>query len=571
MSRHSTRIVAAALVFLTVWVGVGFAISGGVGVSGTIELDSTDGPQVDVVTNGGEMRFDGPAGPNTVDVIHDNGQVTLSSPATTQATVDTNQLGSSVPTNVTEISATGTNLTVDTPQTRPVTVGGSITQLAVNTSIVEADGVADVKYTATGDSTIQVGGLDPNVIYVLRDVDDGEVVALAQADDSGTVTWNNPTTGTHNVEIGDYTLEVRDVQTGQLIDDATVEFRFYEEGTDRVFTESTSNGIVSIGQLPGDSAFSVTANATGKVQRTSFFESPRQQQTIFLLDESATTQLVRFNIDDRTGEFEEDVRLQIERSINTTDSPPGEERYRVVAGDIVGSQLEFDTQLERDVRYRISVSNGQGRERQLGNFLIKTDQVIDLVISGIDVGYERPAGGTQINTSQVVDDEAGTKDLELVIQDSSVQTTDVEIEVVDYANTTDVIETGSVAGPIGEYQFTTTVSGADAEKRLVARVSYTSDGDRVTTTIPFGESRYSLLPGLDPDWRAIFGVGFLLVLGGVFSVANARIGALIIPGAALALNLTGILTTVVTTTSVGLAFAVAVGINIVRGSRDSIR
>jgi len=459
MSTHSTRIVAAALIFLTLWVGVGFAISGGVGVSGTIELDSTDGPEVDVITNGGEMRFDGPAGPNTVEVVHDNGQVTLSSPTTTSATVNTNQLGSSVPTNVTEISASGTNLTIDTPQTRPVTVGGAITQTAVNTSITQGDGVADFKFTATGDATIQVGGLEPNVIYVLRDVDDGQVVALAQADSSGTVTWNNPTTGTHNVEIGDYALEVRDVKTGDLIDDATVEFRFYEEGSDRVFTESTSNGIVSIGELPGDSSFSVTANATGKVQRTSFFESPRQQQTIFLLDESETTQLVRFNIDDRTGDFDDDVRIQIQRSINTTDSPAGEERYRIVAGDIVGSQLEFDTQLERDVRYRISVSDGSGRDRQLGNFLIKTDQVIDLVISGIDVGYERPDGGTQINTSQVINEEAGTKDLELVIQDASLETSDVEIEVVDYANTSDVIETGSVAGPIGEYQFTTTVSG----------------------------------------------------------------------------------------------------------------
>ena len=571
MSTHSTRIVAAALIFLTLWVGVGFAISGGVGVSGTIELDSTDGPEVDVITNGGEMRFDGPAGPNTVEVVHDNGQVTLSSPTTTSATVNTNELGSSVPTNITEISASGTNLTIDTPQTRPVTVGGAITQTAVNTSITQGDGVADFQYTATGDATIQVGGLEPNVIYVLRDVDDGQVVALAQADSSGTVTWDNPTTGTHNVEIGDYVLEVRDVKTGDLIDDATVEFRFYEEGSDRVFTESTSNGIVSIGELPGDRSFSVTANATGKVQRTSFFESPRQQQTIFLLDESETTQLVRFNIDDRTGDFDDDVRIQIERSINTTDSPAGEERYRIVAGDIVGSQLEFDTQLERDVRYRISVSDGSGRDRQLGNFLIKTDQVIDLVISGIDVGYERPDGGTQINTSQVVNEEAGTKDLELVIQDASLETSDVEIEVVDYANTSDVIETGSVAGPIGEYQFTTTVSGADAEKRLVARVSYTSKGERVTTVIPFGQAQYDLLPGLDPDWRAIFGVGFLLVLGGIFSVANARIGALIIPGAALALNLTGILTTVVTTTSVGLAFAVAVGINIIRGTRDSIR
>lgn len=571
MSTHSTRIVAAALIFLTLWVGVGFAISGGVGVSGTIELDSTDGPEVDVITNGGEMRFDGPAGPNTVEVVHDSGQVTLSSPTTTSATVNTNQLGSSVPTNITEISASGTNLTIDTPQTRPVTVGGAITQTAVNTSITQGDGVADFQYTATGDATIQVGGLEPNVIYVLRDVDDGQVVALAQADSSGTVTWSNPDPGTHNVEIGDYVLEVRDVKSGDLIDDATVEFRFYEEGTDRVFTESTSNGIVSLGELPGDSAFSLTANATGKVQRTSFFESPRQQQTIFLLDESETTQLVRFNIDDRTGEFDEDVRIQIERSINTTDSPAGEERYRIVAGDIVGSQLEFDTVLERDVRYRVSVSNGQGTERQLGNFLIKTDQVIDLVISGINVGYDVPEDGPQINATQTVNETSGDKSLRVLVQDPSQSTTNVNIDVVDFANRDDVIDSGSTAGPIGEFSYSTTVTGADAEKRLVAVVTYTFEGEEVTTVVPFGGSRYDLLPGLDPDWRAIFGVGFLLVLGGIFSVANARIGALIIPGAALALNLTGILTTVVTTTSVGLAFAVAVGINIIRGSGDTLR
>jgi plastocyanin len=517
------------------------------------------------------MRFDGPAGPNTVEVVHDNGQVTLSSPTTTSATVNTNELGSSVPTNITEISASGTNLTIDTPQTRPVTVGGAITQTAVNTSITQADGVADFQYTATGDATIQVGGLDPNLIYVLRDVDDGEVVALAQADSGGTVTWNNPTTGTHNVEIGDYALEVRDVKTGALIDDATIEFRFFEEGTDRVFTESTSNGIVSIGQLPGDSAFSVTANATGKVTRTSFFEDPRQQQTIFLLDESQTTKLVRFNVEDRTGDFSDDVRIQIERSINTSDSPAGEERYRIVAGDIVDSQLEFDTTLERDVRYRISISDGEGNERQLGNFLIKTDQVIDLVVSGIDVGFTRPDGQTQLNATQTVDENTGDKTVTLTVQDPSQETTDITVDVVPYDNPDQVIDSGSTQGPVGEFTFTSTVTGADAEKRLLAKVTYAYEGDEISTTIPFGAERFNLLPGLDPDWRAIFGVGFLLVLGGVFSVANARIGALIIPGAALALNLTGILTTVVTATSVGLAFAVAVGINIIEGSGDTLR
>jgi len=57
------------------------------------------------------------------------------------------------------------------------------------------------------------------------------------------------------------------------------------------------------------------------------------------------------------------------------------------------------------------------------------------------------------------------------------------------------------------------------------------------------------------------------VLGGVFSVGNARIGAVLIPGVALVLTLGGILNTVVAPAAVGLAFAIAVGINIINRSR----
>jgi len=468
------------------------------------------------------------------------------------------------------VDTAGTPVTVDADDKPAVSFTGDYDSVELFTGIAPNDGQADLRYNANQEAQLSVGGLDPDQSYLLRDVDTGDVVAIGGSDASGTATFEAVSTGQHTVAIADYVIEIRDIDSGQLVDNVSAEIRLYEEGTDTVFVRNTSDGRISTADLPATSAFSVTARADGFTQRRTFIEDPREQQTVYLLNNSTTTQLVRFNIEDRTGNFQDSVRIQIERSINTTDSPPGQEEYQIVAGDIVGSQLEYDTQLERDVRYRISVANGQGDERQLGSFLIKTDQIIDLVISGIDIGYERPDDITQVNASQTVNDDTGDKTLKVVVQDPSRSTTDVSVEVLDYSQPDQVIDSGGTQGPVGEYTYTTTVSGSDADKRLLANVTYVRDGETVSQTIAFGGNQYDLLPGLDPDWRAIFGVGFLLVLGGIFSVANARIGALIIPGAALALNLTGILTTVVTTTSVGLAFAVAVGINIVRGS-ETIR
>jgi len=56
-------------------------------------------------------------------------------------------------------------------------------------------------------------------------------------------------------------------------------------------------------------------------------------------------------------------------------------------------------------------------------------------------------------------------------------------------------------------------------------------------------------------------------MGGAFSVGNARIGALIIPGVAFVLLQIGWLAGTTTVIGVGLAFSVAVLYNVVKTSR----
>jgi len=426
--------------------------------------------------------------------------------------------------------------------------------------IDEAKGTLDFGYVSTGSTNITVEGQTPGETYIIRDVDTGQGLGIATADASGNVTFQNVETGNHDVDLSVLIgIEVFSISDDpQLIDNATVEFRLFEEGSDRVFTRSTDDGVISIEDLPTNTAFSVTAKADGFVTRQTFFESARQQQQIFLLNNSSDSDLVRFNIEDRTGLFDRGVRVQIERSLNTTDSPANQERYVIVGGDIVGGQLSFDTELERNIRYRISVANDQGDSRELGSFLIKTEQAVNLVISGIDVGFVEP-GRTQINVTQEISD-TGTKTIQFSAVDVDEETTNVQVEIINRETDT-VVDSGGTTDTIGSFVFTS-VQPNSSDTDFLVRYSYDRDGETVEATVGAGTSEFPLLDNLDSGWAQIFGVGFLLIFAGIFSRGNATIGALVIPGVALLLYIIGLLDGVVTVATITFAFAIAIGVTI---------
>jgi hypothetical protein len=426
--------------------------------------------------------------------------------------------------------------------------------------IDEAKGTLDFGYVSTGSTNITVEGQTPGEFYIIRDVDTGQGLGIATADASGNVTFENVETGNHDVDLSVLIgIEVFSISDDpQLIDNATVEFRLFEEGSDRVFTRSTDDGVISIEDLPTNTAFSVTAKADGFVTRQTFFESARQQQQIFLLNNSSDSDLVRFNIEDRTGLFDQGVRVQIERSLNTSDSPTNQERYVIVGGDIVGGQLSFDTELERNIRYRISVANDQGDSRELGSFLIKTEQAVNLVISGIDVGFVEP-GRTQINVTQDISD-SGTKTIQFSAVDVDEETTNLQVEIINRETDT-VVDSGGTTDTIGSFVFTS-VQPNSSDTDFLVRYSYDRDGETVEATVGAGTSEFPLLDELDSGWAQIFGVGFLLIFAGIFSRGNATIGALVIPGVALLLYIIGLLDGVVTVATITFAFAIAIGVTI---------
>ena len=152
--ERRVRTLAVALLALVALAGVGLAITGGVGVSGTVTIDAPSGPSVDVVTNGGELLLDGPAGPNTVEVTHDNGEVVFESTGSTQATVDTTEITGDY-TRVTGIDASN-DLTI-TPEDKPgVTVAGGTDSVEFSSMAVD-DGTRDFSYSASSSASAGCG------------------------------------------------------------------------------------------------------------------------------------------------------------------------------------------------------------------------------------------------------------------------------------------------------------------------------------------------------------------------------------------------------------------------------
>jgi hypothetical protein len=224
------------------------------------------------------------------------------------------------------------------------------------------------------------------------------------------------------------------------------------------------------------------------------------------------------------------------------------------------------------VRYRVSVENDQGDRRNLGSFVLQGDRVINLIISGKSVGVPIPPDEPVLDVSQSIDDQSGDKTVSLSYIDAQQLTDEVVVRVENADNSSDVLDTyTATAGPYGTVTYQETFTGADANKVLIANVTATRNEQQVTLTKPFGVGMFPLEIPMSQEWKQIFGIGFLITIGAIFSRANARIGALVLPGVAALLYVTGILNGAISLLAIGMAFTVAVLINLAFGGRGVLQ
>lgn len=160
-------------------------LSNSVLVSGPVPVVSPDGPDV-TVTGGADVDLSDPfPDANTVDIRSSKGNITLSSPGRTDATIHADEI-SGTWTELTALNVSGATLTIETDDKQTVRISGGLDTLGFR-DVASDDGTADLSYSGAGSVTIT--GLKASTSYYLRTAD-GSAVASATSDGSGEATFS---------------------------------------------------------------------------------------------------------------------------------------------------------------------------------------------------------------------------------------------------------------------------------------------------------------------------------------------------------------------------------------------
>jgi hypothetical protein len=207
----------------------------------------------------------------------------------------------------------------------------------------------------------------------------GEVVGTDSITSNGTVSTTMTVAGETEwyVELNDSygtstTTATRTFQTpqelriynesapSQLIDNASVQIRFYYDGDpERIVERNTTNGTIDMTGLPADRSFVVVADADGYLPRRIYVPSLYEEQSIYLLNDSKEHVSPEFVLEDYTGRFgEANTVMLIQRGLNGS--------WETVQGDYFGATGSFPAQLRYNTRHRLILINTQTGERQKG-------------------------------------------------------------------------------------------------------------------------------------------------------------------------------------------------------------
>jgi hypothetical protein len=351
---------------------------------------------------------------------------------------------------------------------------------------------------------------------------------------------------------GPENIEIRNASSpNSLVTNTTVDVRFFD-GSEAVATEQTSNGIIDLAGAPPDTPLLVRADADGFNSREIILPSLFRQQEVFLTSTSQSTIDVEFSLQDNTGQFPgPETELILERPLNVS----GQTTYKRVEAGSFGASGTKTVTIVPGQRYRVTVQNGD-RVRELGPLTPTRAKVIPLEVGQLEFGVENEST-FGFNATRSGDTLTG------VYEDPNTKTTRMTISFREINNESNVVASSTKTSTTGTFKFSHQLQGDATNESYVARFEGARDGEQLNQTVVIGADRFPLGTGLDEGWQQIFSVGVILVVGGLFSAGNARIGAIVVPAIGGILFYLGWLSGVAGASTVVLALALGAGYNLV--------
>jgi hypothetical protein len=478
---------------------------------------------------------------NTIRLENETGAATYSASVDTVARVDKFNGSYS---KVSQLDVSNGNLTINPDDmNRSKIQGAQLDRFNYTGEATVGDGDIDLRYGGNGGQAqilIDSNGTQGKA-YGLVDVDTGDAKGVAIANSSGTLYFDNAEVESNQqrISVEDIgTLEIRQAnRPHSLIKGADIQAKFFTSDGARIInrTDDNNDGQIDLAGFPVDDEFIVVVDHPDYHQRASVIQDTSQQSRIFLLNDSATVNDldIEFQLQDETGDFDASTtRVLIERPINSSEykpSVPAEDFvYRVVAGDDIGADSRFETILEKDERYRITVTSQSGNTRQLGSFTPKDSGIVPLDIGTIqaqqevveDVRYS--ANRTEIN---------GSPHIVVQYNDSRQLTDTLYVEIYEWRNESNNLKTNtSFSGPLGTVSVTEPIPQSENQTEWVAKVTADRGGAENINIERPTSPRNNFLPAM-PTWLVtLISIGTIWIVAGAFSQVNGDVGALVVSG-----------------------------------------
>jgi len=269
------------------------------------------------------------------------------------------------PVTVSDVSVSG-SLTVErTDLDRSITIDdGDANTLQLKDYGVETN-QSDLAYDSDNGLTVTLDGVE-SVKIAAVDVGTGEPLDTFDATGGGPATFELPAGNREiRLEPTPSELEVREEQNPDElltdVDNLTIEFYDQSaENPDNIESVDVNNGVADMSDLDPTKSFIAVAKADGYANRRIFVDSLFETQELYLLNESAESIEVAYELDDFSGDFPQSKTVMvIERNLNGEWTP--------IQGDFFGATGRYTANLQPDTRHRVRVVNvATGEERVIG-------------------------------------------------------------------------------------------------------------------------------------------------------------------------------------------------------------
>lgn len=282
----------------------------------------------------------------------------------------------------------------------------------------------------------------------------------------------------------------------------TVHATIFSSDRITVVEKEVTDGNVSLSGVPVTKPVVIRFEADGWYTRSFYVEDLFEQDDAYLLNSTAypNAKTVEFQLDDRTGDFEEkdNTTIRVQRAVDKNNNDTLS--WETVSGDYFDAAGGFFFTGQTDARYRIIVENNVGNRRNLGPYVVVESRVETLVIGEVQWPAENGSATYYLaNISYEPDGTASPPVIAVKYFDPGQNTTDLNITIYEQGNQSNQIYSDTPTGTYGEYVAEVNITDEQANNvTWVVEARYDYNGEAQTQKRLVGSKKLDL--PIDPNW-----------------------------------------------------------------------